>query len=61
LDQSQLTRAELDDKDDTIADMKKMMDSLEAELQTSIHRESDLRQVLNILGYMLQYETCIIL
>ncbi|KAF6020145.1 hypothetical protein EB796_021518 [Bugula neritina] len=49
LDQSQLTRAELDDKDDTIADMKKMMDSLEAELQTSIHRESDLRQKLDSL------------
>ena len=45
MDQTEMTRAELDAKDDTISDMKKMMDSLEVELQTTVHRERELKKV----------------
>lgn len=46
MSQSELTKAELDERDVTIADMKKIVDALEVELQTSVHRENDLRKVL---------------
>lgn len=44
-DQAEMTRSELDARDITISEMKRMMDSLETELQHSVSREQDLRKV----------------